>query len=240
MLKRLIAKLLKVHIYDSLPRGANLYEDIKQWLPKWTPQVVFDVGANEGQITVRLHDWYPQATIYSFEPNPKTFQVLINRTRELRNVQCFAYALGDASGDGTISDDSASDRCRVSIASVDSNGDTRVTIQTISQFCDELSIDGIGFVKVDTEGSDLRVLRGAEGMLREQAIDLIQVEVGMNPENHWHVPFWAMKDYLEEFGYRLFGIYGQYHEFPTNEPHLRRCDPVFISRRMIDSHHLGE
>lgn len=70
-------------------------------------------------------------------------------------------------------------------------------------------------------------------MLKEQRMDFVEVEAGMNASNKRHVSFEALKDYLESRSYLLFGIYGQVHEWPTKEPHLRRTNAVLVSRRMI-------
>ena len=67
-------------------------------------------------------------------------------------------------------------------------------------------------------------------------MDFVEVEAGMNAGNKRHVSFEALKDYLESRSYLLFGIYGQVHEWPTKKPHLRRTNPVFVSRRMIGKH----
>jgi len=76
------------------------------------------------------------------------------------------------------------------------------------------------------------VLRGAERLLREGSIDLLEAEAGMHPENDRHVPFREITQHLEDRGYRLFGIYDQTHEWTTGAPHLRRTNPVFISPRL--------
>ena len=72
-------------------------------------------------------------------------------------------------------------------------------------------------------------------MLTEQRIDLVQVEAGMNNSNKRHVPFETLKDYLQSHGYFLFGVYEQVSEWPTKEPHLRRTNLAFISRRLIEA-----
>jgi hypothetical protein len=90
-------------------------------------------------------------------------------------------------------------------------------------------------MKIDTEGADLDVLKGAERMLNEQRIDIVKVEAGMNPTNHLHVPFEVLKNYLESKHYFLFGIYEQKHEWPTKHPHLRRTNPIFISQQVIEN-----
>ena len=45
-------------------------------------------------------------------------------------------------------------------------------------YCAELGIAGIDFMKIDTEGHELHVLEGARGLLSKQAIGAIQFEYG--------------------------------------------------------------
>ena|SRR5438067_617319 len=105
-----------------------------------------------------------------------------------------------------------------------------VPITTLDAFCTEQSIPHINFLKIDTEGTDLRVLQGARDLLSRQAIDLVEVEAGANPANETHVPFEILKAHLESHGYLLFGIYDQFSQlYFTREPHLRRVNPLFIS-----------
>ena len=73
-------------------------------------------------------------------------------------------------------------------------------------------------------------------MLRRGAIDLIEVEAGMNPDNELHVPFEQLKAFIEQHRYLLFGIYEQRHDWPTGRPILRRCNAVFISRDLADAY----
>jgi hypothetical protein len=79
-----------------------------------------------------------------------------------------------------------------------------VDIVTLDEFCQDKGIDHINYLKIDTEGGDLDVLKGAVKMLTEQRIDLVEVEAGMNPSNTWHVPFEALKEFLESHRYFLW------------------------------------
>ena len=93
-------------------------------------------------------------------------------------------------------------------------------------------MDRIGLLKVDSEGHDLQVLIGFRKMLAATRIDLVEAEVGMNPENKRHVSFEAVKAYLERFGYRLFLIYEQTYDVPfSGRAVLRRCNVVFVSEK---------
>jgi hypothetical protein len=128
-----------------------------------------------------------------------------------------------------------SDRFRLQ-QSPDGAGETateRVKIDTLDGFCARQGVDLIAYLKIDTEGHDLAVLRGSEGMLTGQQIDIVEVEAGMNRNNCFHVPFEAFDRFLGDRGYFLFGIYDQVSEFPSNAPNLRRINALFISSRVI-------
>ena len=109
-----------------------------------------------------------------------------------------------------------------------------VDVVTLDEFCQTKGIDQINYLKIDTEGGDLEVLKGALNMLTGQKVDLLELEAGMNPGNKKHVRFETLKEFLESHGYFLFGIYEQVDEWPTKEPQLRRTNPVFISSRLIE------
>jgi len=53
-----------------------------------------------------------------------------------------------------------------------------VDIRTIDSFCLEKNIDHISFLKLDTEGNELNILKGAKNMINSEKIDFIQFEFG--------------------------------------------------------------
>ena len=110
-----------------------------------------------------------------------------------------------------------------------------IDVLPLDAFCEREEISHISFLKIDTEGGDLNVLKGAEKMLSQQRVDFVEVEAGMNCGNKFHVPFETLRGHLEERNYSLFAIYEQVHEWPANEPQLRRANLVFMSRALIAS-----
>ncbi|MEV0899866.1 FkbM family methyltransferase [Actinoplanes sp. NPDC049802] len=58
--------------------------------------VVFDVGANIGMFTLFAAQRFPGARIFSFEPVPRTFDVLSRNVEGLAGVRPLNMALGDA------------------------------------------------------------------------------------------------------------------------------------------------
>jgi len=221
-----------------------LTSDIASSLPRFRVETVFDVGANVGQSTRRYLAAFPDAHIYCFEPVHDTFKQLEENLKGNDRVDCCQLAVASRKGRGEMCVQGCSlmfflvgDSKR---APIDGNVPTEpVEVVTLDEFCQIRGIDHISFLKIDTEGGDLEVLKGAMSMLAEQKIDLVQVEAGMNPGNTWHVSLERLKGFLESRRYFLFGIYEQESEWPTEEPHLRYVNAAFISAELIGKNRAG-
>lgn len=235
-----LERLINIHIYRRLPRGFDVVEDLTGFFSQLEFDIIFDVGANTGQSLAVYLARFSQASIYCFEPVAATFLKLTTRANNNPRVNCFRLAVGALNCDTKmVSQDcpTMSHLLDESLVEVPGNAFLEnVTMVSLDSFCQTEGVDHISLLKVDTEGADLEVLKGACRMLKEQKIGFIEVEAGMNPDNVYHVPFEDLKHYLERFDYSLFGIYEQVNEWPTNRPHLRRSNPVFISRYMIDKY----
>jgi FkbM family methyltransferase len=239
-LKRFVEKSTNTHIYQVLPRGVDLLHDVTKDLPTFQAEVVLDVGANVGQSASTFAHWFPKAQIYCFEPASHTFERLRENLKSNERVQCFQLALGASRGKRRLLLRGPSTTFRLSDPSKDKSEkddlDTEeVYLETIDEFCRDNKINQISYLKIDTEEGDLAVLKGAENLLSDHRIDLVECEAGMNSGNKWHVPFEILKASLGLKRYFLFGIYEQKKEWPTKEPQLRRANLVFISERMISA-----
>jgi FkbM family methyltransferase len=232
-IRRAIEKSTGLTIFLRGPRGLNVVKDLQVVLPG-SLETVFDVGAHQGDLALQYAHTWRSATIHCFEPAETSFDLLREKAAHIQRIKCHRVALSDSDRPGVlyIRRESSNNSLR------DYNGTTqgelltgqeKVSVKSIVSFCRDLGIRHIDFLKIDTEGADLDVLIGASDFLQQGAIRAIQVEVGLDPDNDKHVRLEECKAYLEKFGYRLFGIYEQVHEFPTNRWHLRRCNAVFIA-----------
>lgn len=152
--------------------------------------VVFDVGANVGDYTRLVLDHLPEAVVFAFEPAKAVYDTLTGRlASESARVKAFNFGFSDTAGtvdlhayavDGNEVSLLASIDVRRQTQAVDvtRRGSERVRMETLDAFCDAESVERIDLLKIDVEGHELSVLRGARRMLAEGRVAIIQFEFG--------------------------------------------------------------
>lgn len=175
------------------------------------PQVILDVGANVGFMTWQFSKIFKNAIIYSLEPDPVAFQVLKARQGKNPRVRIFPIAASDREGILSFVQRQAS--CTSSLldsAKVDEADDAKsiqVKATTIDHFCAEQSLRHVDFLKIDTEGADLQVLRGAAGMLESGSIDVVMAEALFMPTYQGQAMFDEIAAFLRHHGFCIFNVY---------------------------------
>jgi FkbM family methyltransferase len=140
--------------------------------------LLMDVGANKGDWTLNALE---NATvdqnvrIHAFEPSSATRQILAGRCKRFTNAVIHQEALSDEPGEANFYSKGAGEGTN-SLASVSGDNVERVKLSTCDAFLQEIGVDHIDMLKIDTEGFDLMVLRGAARTLSEARIDVVQFE----------------------------------------------------------------
>ena len=188
----------------------------EHWHPDYCDlDVIFDVGANTGQTARKILQRISPKQIVCFEPVAETFQQLKTNTAEMSCVECLPCGLSDEDSAGQIHIYSSSvlaSTCAASpIMSSESDQFERtesIELRTLDSVCQERGTDSIDLLKVDTEGADLRTLRGAEQLLAARRIGLIVFEfycpTSTTTENGIFSP---VNSFLSSHGYRLISFY---------------------------------
>ena len=155
---------------------------LPQVMDKEAP-VFFDIGANIGRFSTAVLNAFPNAAIHAFEPHPRNFAFLKANLPEDR-VECHNLAVGDARGELTLYDRAdAEDGAHASLyeAAISEIHKQRtveysVSMETLDQFCEERGIKDIDLIKIDTEGGELSVLRGAKKLIQNGTIKCVHFE----------------------------------------------------------------
>lgn len=170
-------------IAESGERFAMDY--VKDQLSDGRKGVVFDVGANLGQYASELIQRFPDRLIHSFEPSAKTI-IRLNETvaEALQDGRIKTHNLGFGSKNETLTlyaegDHAATASIHGSVGKGAENlVQEQIRIERLDDFCQANSIDHIAFLKIDVEGHELEVLKGAKRMIEEDRVDFIQFEFG--------------------------------------------------------------
>lgn len=152
--------------------------------------VVFDVGANVGEYALEiLSAFNDNVALYCFEPSKKAFESLGANLNGKKSVKMYNIGLGekkeiislyaDAPGSGTGS------IFKRRKESVGGNQIFKEDIQIVrlDDVCQEQHINHIYFLKIDVEGNELNVLKGAQDLIDSSAIDFIQFEFNESSMN---------------------------------------------------------
>jgi FkbM family methyltransferase len=133
---------------------------------------VFDIGANAGEFSVALSLIVgPSGTVCAFEPVPETYDVLteVVRLARLRNVRTYCVGLGERSGPVQFVIPERPAFAGYYQAHLAAGVERGRLIIAEMRVLDELIASGAAprpsFLKVDVEGHELSVLRGATGLI---------------------------------------------------------------------------
>lgn len=148
---------------------------IEQYIPN--AKIIFDVGLEKGTWTKRALKVNPTAEYHCFEPN-------INRIPQdlPSNVIVNNFALGNLKEKKTLyvfgeGCDSLYDR-PILHGKLGLKETMEVEVYNLDDYCEEHSIKQIDFMKIDTEGNELEVLKGAQKILNNNIVKMVQFEYG--------------------------------------------------------------
>ncbi len=233
-LKRIGQNLTGYWLYKRahLPRGTDLAWDVHRHWGQDQVRSVLDIGANAGQFSVPFHESFPNATIHCFEPVSTTFASLRETFQNVPGVHCHNLALGGREGEARIfvnPDDTESSM----VAGYGAYREEMVKMTTVDRFCQSQVIDRVDFMKTDTEGFEIEVLKGAASMLADHRIHLLLIETELIPSKTRFIPLSELDGFLGAFGYELFAIYHQHHHWDGRES-LSFVNVLFAAPELVE------
>jgi len=179
-------------------------------------KVVFDVGANRGDVTASYRNYFPEAEIFAFEPFPGSLDVLRGKHAGDKKVYPFQLALAEEAGEKTLYVNQNADTNSLlpsqetglsSDQQVKNISTISVKTETLDNFCREKSIATIDILKMDIQGGEWAALGGAAQLLQEKKIGLIYSEVYFVEQYKDQPLFHDISKLLHRYGYYLQDLY---------------------------------
>jgi FkbM family methyltransferase len=209
-----------------LPRRCRLIEH-------YGIDTVLDIGANTGQFARELRTGGYQGRLVSFEPLSSAFARLSAAAQTDDRWEVLNIALGDSVGQQKIhlaaNSESSSllDMLPLHLQAAPYSqytGTETIDVNTLDNLFDEVCADGRSiYMKIDTQGYEAQVLRGAARSL--DRIDTIQIEMSLAPLYAGQILFGELYALLTNTGYQLVGLENNFADARTG--HLLQTDGIF-------------
>ncbi len=223
-----LSRLIESMGYTVLPHWRvdrqPLARHLRALFDRYRVDAVFDVGGNLGQYHDLLRDEVAfSGWIFSFEPVRKYAEHLKKRSANEHNWRVFEFALGSAEGSAEIHVTKSPGLNSFLEPRTDVNtefwqadavsGKEVVSIRRLDQIFSALQED-CGFhspyLKLDTQGFDLEVLKG--GLSSLAAIPALQVEAAIRPLYKGMPTYQDILQYTSQAGFELSGMFPVTHD----------------------------
>ena len=203
--------------------------------------VLFDVGAHDGTGVLRWDNFFHPREIHAFEPDPDVFIKLGERKHETK-AKFYASNTGVGSKEevkvfSSLNQSGSSSFLPLNINSPYKAGiglelaqEREVKIDTLDSYTKRNGIVSVDFLKIDVQGFEKEVLKGAEYLISTGAIKIIQLELIFRALYETLPLPSEIFSILESNNYRVLTM----HSFwPSVGGRLFQCDVIFCQAGLI-------
>lgn len=138
---------------------------------KIDPAIIFDVGANIGIYSLSFSNLFPNATIYSFEPVKKTYDILVDNIKlnNAKNIVPLNYGIYKEDMEASMGIPEDRSVKNIGLYTIKFGGATKKNVvckfKSINNIIKKFNIDKIDLMKMDMEGCEYDVLSSNSNIL---------------------------------------------------------------------------
>jgi FkbM family methyltransferase len=232
-----LRQLLRKFQFDIVPQcySPNFLEDLRFLISKDQPTLI-DVGAHYGETANDFRKLFPRSRIHAFEPDPNSFKQLFANCHDDTSISLNQSACSDINGISEFFQNSADAtnsllpliKGEVNDFGVAIQEHSKVDVNTIklSDYCETHKIDYIDLLKIDVQGSELRVLQGIESYLKEKRIGLVFFEIIVFQTYQSQQTLEEYFAYMASLDYQVMNIYNCFYR----NRRMMQLDVLFAPR----------
>ena len=219
--------------------------------------IIFDIGANNGSSLIEFKKWWPDSIIHCFEPQKECWEDLhtIQSEHENDSIVINKFALGDSDTDAKEffthdlnsgisgfnkinlkSKDSIdistiqNDKNKIKQHSETINHSREVRLMRLDSYVSKVSLNNhIRLMKIDTQGYEPEILKGAGDFLKN--VDIVLTELMFYDYYERSLSFSDIERYLHPADLRLYDI-SHIAKNPMNG-RTDWVDVIYVNKRVI-------
>jgi FkbM family methyltransferase len=156
------------------------------WLKNMKIETILDIGANTGQFAKSMHELFPEAKLYSFEPLKDCYEELLVQFKNVPQFQAFNVALGDETGivemhrseySPSSSLLSMNDLHKTSFPYTKKEILQKVDLVCLDDIASRLELRKPMLVKLDVQGYEDKVISGGKSVIGQADIVITELSV---------------------------------------------------------------
>ncbi len=186
------------------------------WLRNAGIKTILDIGANTGQFANYIHQLFPDAALYSFEPLKDCYEELIANFKNVPHFKAFNVALGDETGLVEIHRNEYSPSSsllpmkelhKTCFPYTQEEIIQKINIVRLDDIADSLNLRKPMLVKLDVQGYEDKVISGGKSVLGQA--DIIISELSIEQLYDGQPLFEDIYKTLTNMGFQYRGNYEQ-------------------------------
>lgn len=174
--------------------------------------IFIDIGAHHGFYTILAAKKVGSSgCVIAFEPSPRERGRLLLHLKlnHCTKLKVEPFTLSSQDGESTLflvdGKGTGCNSLRPPVVS-EPTKTINVSTMTLDNYLKKANIHHVDFIKMDVEGAELEVLKGAKGLLSQNSRPVVMAEVYDIRTNPWGYPASSIYDFLAERNYHWFSI----------------------------------
>ncbi|MFH8093036.1 MAG: FkbM family methyltransferase [Candidatus Aenigmatarchaeota archaeon] len=192
-----------INTIEQIGNFYEIYGERKQELikiPLKSNPVIIDIGAHIGIYSIKKALEFPRGKVIAIEPERKNFEMLLRNKKlnKLKNLFAYKIALFSKNGKTKLFLDKFGSGQHSLIGEGCRNFE-RVLTKKLDNFVKSLNLHEISCIKIDTEGAEFEILKGAKNTIKKYlplfVIETHPWKIRNNDEK--------IRNFLKAYGYKL-------------------------------------
>jgi FkbM family methyltransferase len=185
-------------------------------------KVIIDVGVADGNTCLYFSREFPNAEIMGFEPVKSSYETALRTTSRFPNIRLHHLALSDENGEAEmhVLEDSLSSSLNAVDNTEFQSSDSRHALKFVEKRKEKVTVrrldsfltgaEQVLLMKIDTQGNELQVLKGAAETLKRTRLVLVEMN---NHRQYLNTSqYYEVDSLLRENGFRLRDIFVIYRD----------------------------
>ena len=217
------------------------YHAISILLDKEKTRTIIDAGASIGDISQKLTEMFPLATVHAIEPYPPFHAHLEKLAIKNKSIRPAKLALSDGNGskflqvnksEGTNSLLRSNEEGKAIYGDLlSTTGEIKVKTQMLDDFIHENSIEQVDLLKLDLQGGEINAVKGAKETLGKGRVKSILCEVMFRKCYERQSEWGELVNEIMDHGFVLYNFFDP--QYVNGQ--LCQADGLFLHESIIKS-----